>query len=68
MPARDDVLAELGFTAKWEARGREEGIEKGIEKGREKGMKEAAMNLLNYGMSPEKIAKVLKLPLDEVMN
>ncbi|MED4850327.1 hypothetical protein P9386_00335 [Caldifermentibacillus hisashii] len=49
---------------------REEGFEKGIEKGIEKGKMEEKRNLaaelLREGFSVEKVAKMVKLSLDEV--
>jgi predicted transposase/invertase (TIGR01784 family) len=49
---------------------REEGFEKGIEKGIEKGKMEEKRNLaaelLREGFSVEKVAKIMKLSLDEV--
>jgi predicted transposase YdaD len=35
--------------------------------GKEEGKKEDVANLSEYGMSPEQIAKALKLPLDKVL-
>jgi hypothetical protein len=45
----DDVLVELGYTARWE--------EKGLEKGLEKSVK----LLEAYGMKPEQITAALRL-------
>ncbi|CEE00562.1 MULTISPECIES: hypothetical protein [Bacillaceae] len=49
---------------------REEGFEKGIEKGIEKGKMEEKRNLaaelLREGFSVEKVAKMVKLSIDEV--
>jgi hypothetical protein len=46
----DDVLIELGFTQKWE----------------EQGKKKIALNLLQEGMSIEKIAAIAELPVEKV--
>jgi hypothetical protein len=45
-----------------EREAREDGIERGIEKGIEKGV----INLSEFGMLPEQIAKALKLPQNKV--
>jgi hypothetical protein len=58
----DAVLEELGFTAEWKARGREEGREEGLQKGRE----EAVRRLQKYGMDPKQISEALELPLGTV--
>jgi hypothetical protein len=49
----DDVLVELGYTARWEEEGREKGREEGLEK---------SVKLLEaYGMKPEQIIAALRL-------
>jgi predicted transposase YdaD len=53
----DDVLVELGLTAKWKAEGREEGLEEGLEKGRE----EVARKALARGLSLETIGEITGL-------
>jgi predicted transposase YdaD len=50
----EEVLEEYGFTAKREARGREEGREEDVNK------------LQKHGMDPGQIAEVLELPLHRV--
>jgi hypothetical protein len=58
MPALDDVLTELGFTARWEARGREEGIEKGRE--------EVARNALARGLPLETIGEITGFDVETI--
>jgi predicted transposase/invertase (TIGR01784 family) len=58
----DDVLVEIGFTQRMEERAREQGIEQGIERGKEK----IALNLIQEGMSIEKIAAIAELPVGKV--
>jgi len=45
---------------------REEGFEKGIEKGKMEEKRNLAAELLREGFSVEKVAKMVKLSLDEV--
>jgi hypothetical protein len=51
----EEILEELGVTAKWEA------------KGLEKGLEQAVRRLQKYGMEPTRIAEVLELPLGTVI-
>jgi hypothetical protein len=50
----EQVFEDVGWTAKWEARG---GVEKALE---------IAKNLLADGFSPERVAKATELPLAKV--
>ncbi|MDR1128038.1 MAG: hypothetical protein LBL20_01900 [Treponema sp.] len=52
----DDVLVELGLTARWDAKGRVEGREDGREEGRVEGLRETAKNLKTMGLPPDQIA------------
>jgi hypothetical protein len=54
----DDVLVELGLTAKWEAKGREEGIEKGRE--------EIARNALAKGLPLDTIGEITGLDIETI--
>jgi predicted transposase YdaD len=54
----DSVLEEYGFTARWEARAREEGREEGWEEG----WGQAVKRLQKHGMNPAAIAEALELP------
>jgi hypothetical protein len=54
----DDVLVELGLTAKWKAEGREEGIEKGLEK--------AARNALAKGLPLDTIGEITGLDIETI--
>jgi hypothetical protein len=55
----EKVLESYGFTAKWEAKGREEGLEKG--------RKDVVKRLQKHGMVPVEIAEALELPLTAVI-
>jgi flagellar biosynthesis/type III secretory pathway protein FliH len=48
-------------------RGRAEGEAKGLERGREEKEGEAVNNLLDFGMMPEEVSRMLKLPLETVL-
>jgi hypothetical protein len=62
----DDVLVELGLTAKWKAEGREEGLKKGIEKGREEGIEKAARNALAKGLPLDTIGEITGLDIETI--
>jgi hypothetical protein len=61
----EDVLKKYGFTARWEAKAREEGREEGWERGREEGWErgwgQAVKRLRKHGMDPAAIAEALEL-------
>jgi hypothetical protein len=65
-----EVLMEFaekyGYTAEWEAKGRENGMEKGRDMGIEKGWEDAVRRLQKHGMEPGQIAEYLELPLEAV--
>jgi hypothetical protein len=58
----DDVLVELGLTAKWKAEGWEEGLEKGREESRE----EVARNALAKGLSPDVVGEITGLDMETI--
>jgi hypothetical protein len=66
----DDVLVELGLTAKWKAEGREEGLEEGLEKGleegREEGLEQAARNALAKGLPLDTIGEITGLDIETI--
>jgi hypothetical protein len=66
----DDVLAELGLTAKWKAEGREEGLEQGREEGREEGLEqgreETARNALAKGLPLDMIGEITGLDVETI--
>ncbi|MDR1481949.1 MAG: Rpn family recombination-promoting nuclease/putative transposase [Synergistaceae bacterium] len=47
-------------------KGKTEGKEEGIEEGIERGKLEVALNLLAEGMSPEAIARSVRLPIEKI--
>jgi predicted transposase/invertase (TIGR01784 family) len=66
----DDVLVELGLTAKWKAEGWEEGLEKGREEGREEGWEESleqvARNALSKGLPLDTIREITGLDIETI--
>jgi hypothetical protein len=70
----DDVLVELGITARWEEKGREEGLEKGLEKGlerglekgREEGLEKVARNALARGLPLDTIGEITGLDIETI--
>ena len=45
---------------------RQKGLKEGEQKGRQEGEQRAALNLFDFGMTPEQVAEAIKLPLIEV--
>ena len=58
----DEVLEEIGLTAKWEARG----MEKGMEKGRAENALEIARNALAQGASIDFVNKITGLDIETI--
>ncbi|MHC6204175.1 hypothetical protein ACYULU_13405 [Breznakiellaceae bacterium SP9] len=66
--ALKDVLARMGITAEFEARGIEKGIAIGETKGIAKRKQEGIRNLLDFGMTPQQVSVALKVPLSMIDN
>ena len=55
-----DRIAEINYA-------RDEGMQQGMQQGAEQSLVKNVTGLLNFGMSPEDIAKALDIPLEKVL-